>query len=226
MSSDTYSREELARIFARAAELEADASPALPLRDSFSLSDAKAIAAEAGIAPELIERAAWDVRIAAESRRSGVVARRVETDFPTTLSKHRAAQVLAAVRSSIEEQGISESSPAGLSWRSEDGTLLMTVHETSGSTRLKVTSSAWRAVTGSGVLGVIAAFVAANVLEPLTMEVFFGSIAGGVAVGSALTTAAIARMRRRTARLLEAASGAMLAPESRDGDSDGSGYRV
>lgn len=220
MPSDTYSREEVAEIFARATELEARTIAALPPGHSYSLAEAKAFAVEAGIDPELIERAAWDVRIAAASRRTGIVARRVETDFPTTLSQYGAARVLAAVRSSVEEQGISEASAAGLSWQSKDGTLLMTAHETAGLTRLKIASSAWRGVSASALLGVVAGMVAADLMAPVTMEVFFGSAAVGVTVGTALMTAAIAKARRQSVRIFEAASDALRTSERPTRDAD------
>lgn len=217
MRTEAYSRDQLERIFARATELQVDALPAVPSRDAYSLAELKAIAAEAGIDPALIERAAREIAVAEESTTTGVVSRHVEVSFPGTLSEARARRVLAAVRSSLRQQGTGEVSPSGFSWMSDGRTLLMTAYDEDGETRLRVSSNAWPGVSIGGLLGLVAAWITAGVLEPLTMGVFFGSIAAGLGITTALGAAAVAKARRQAASVLAAASRTMMDPDSGSG---------
>jgi hypothetical protein len=203
--SETYSRDELERIFARATELEADPIASLPSRDTYSLAELRAIALDAGIDPDLVERAAREVA-SPESRANGILSREVELSLPTTLSEARALRALSAVRSSVRQQGTGETSPSGFSWTSDDKTVLITAHDEGGHTRLKVSSRASLALVSSSLFGVVAGWITAGMLEPITMGVFFGSISVGIGVTAALTSAAVGKARRQARSVLAAAS--------------------
>lgn len=214
MRTEAYSRDQLERIFARATEMEVDALPPVPTRDAYSLADLKAIAAEAGIDPDLIERAAREIAATGESTSRGLVSRHVDVSFPGTLSEDRARRVLAAVRSSLRQQGTGEVSSSGFSWTSDGRTLLMTAHDELGKTHLRVSSNAWPSVSVAALLGLLAAWTTAGMLGTITMVGFFASVAAGLGVTATLVTAAMAKARRQTASALAAAARTLLGPEA------------
>ena len=91
-----------------------------------SLVEIKAIGAEVGIDPELIERAARFVprhrpKSVVEHLTGGPLRHSVDAKFPVTLTADSATQLLSAVRAETGKQGQGQADAAGMSWHSEPG---------------------------------------------------------------------------------------------------------
>lgn len=213
----TYSRDDFDRIFARAAELEVNSLPSVPSRDEYTLSEMKAIAVQAGINPDLIERATREIAVSGERTPKGFISRQIEVSFPVRLSEDRALRVLSAVRSAVRQQGDGEVSLSGFSWTSDDQTLLLTAHDEGDRTRVNVSSTAARAVSFAVILGGLAGWVTAGSFEPMTEGAFFGGVAVGIGVTAAMASAAVGKARRQIASVLTAASRTMTEPETDGG---------
>lgn len=110
-----------------------------------SLAEIKAIGAEVGIDPALIERAA---RLVPRDRPKSVVERlmggplrhSVDAQFPVTLNPDSATHLLSAVRAETGKQGQGQADAAGMSWHSEPGMnrLSLTAHSDRDGTTVRV----------------------------------------------------------------------------------------
>lgn len=123
-----YSDEEFALILRKAAELaEPVAAAQGHSPDGLTLAEMKAAAAQAGIDPALVERAARLFRTNATAAPS-FMARLMgggarlggEGHFPIVLDEAGAARLLSAVRIVVGRSGDGHSGPTGMTWRSSD----------------------------------------------------------------------------------------------------------
>ena len=122
-----YSDEEFALILRKAAELAEPADPSRHSSEGLTLAEMKASAAQAGIDPALVERAARLVTTSARpapsffERLFGGRARYTdEAHFPIVLDEATVAQLMSAIRIGVGRPGEGHSSALGLTWRSSD----------------------------------------------------------------------------------------------------------
>ena len=233
----TYSDQEFALILGKAAELarspEAVGTPVTGL----SLSEMKAIAAEVGLAPALVERASLLLprpggASLGERLLGGPLSFRFEGRFGSTLDEHRAAHLLSVVRAEAEERGTGEAGPADMSWTSagEGSQLLVTAHAEGDGTRVRVVVDrrAGLALTATfSLLGTLAVGVMGAVafktfgIDSLGLQLSFltATVTGGLAAGRALWVSTSRSLREKAGRLMETVSRALTEESGGPGSS-------
>src|SRR4051812_41974515 len=126
MSDDPriYSDEEFALILRKAAELASRAEAPASSSAGLTLTEMKAAAAQVGLDPALVERAA---RLLAARATASPLERLIggplrydhKVRFPIKLDENRAARLLSAVRISASQPGAGHSSSMGMTWHAE-----------------------------------------------------------------------------------------------------------
>ena len=187
----------------------------------FSLGEMKAIAAEAGLDPILVERAAHliplDSRVSLLERvLGGPVKYRLDAYFTANLTDHRTAHLLSAVRASAEQQGEGQADSSGMSWHSvgEGSQILVTAHAEGEGTRVRVVADRRGAfaITGTftllGALAVAIAVVAAGEIGALQsaavgLSLIAGGIAGTLVLGRAVWASTARRIRAKVDGLMD-----------------------
>jgi hypothetical protein len=119
-----YSDEEFGLILRKAAELASRAESSAAASGGLTLAEMKAAAAQAGLDPALVERAARMLVPAAttsplERLTGGPLRHTLDTRFPIKLDEHRAALLLSAVRINAGvagSQDVGHSSSMGMTW--------------------------------------------------------------------------------------------------------------
>ena len=111
----------------------------------FSLEEMKAVAAEVGLDPILVERAARQIPADSNVSRlerviGGPVKHRLDVHFATKLTEGRADHLLSAVRAAVEQQGVGKANPSGVSWNSigEGSQIFLTAHTEGEGTRVRI----------------------------------------------------------------------------------------
>lgn len=210
MSEDkkVYSREDFALILRRAAEL-ASASEVSPKRPAdLSLDDMKAIAAEAGLDPALIERAAYVIPSESGGSLLGRMLgrQRLSASFPSPLTQERTAHVLSVIKADTEWM-FGEATASGLFWGK--GGLSVTMHNEAGVSRAQVTWNPTLALVIAGILG-----LSSVMLVVVNGSDTFGTFIGSIVVGSGValgTWAAFARRaKKRVGALMDTICRAMV----------------
>ncbi len=120
----TYSDEEFALILRKAAEMASPADLPAPAGDGLTLAEMEAAAAQAGLDPTLVRRAAKlvDHQVAPsplERMIGGPLRHQLEDHLPVTLDDTRSARLLSAVRISHGVAGhrdAGHSSAMGMTW--------------------------------------------------------------------------------------------------------------
>jgi len=195
----------------------------------------KAIAAEAGLDPVLVERAARLMPAGPSESRlervlGGPLKHRLDAHYATMLTEERSAHLLSAVRAAVEKQGEGEANASGMSWHSvgEGSQILATAHAEGPGTRVRVT------VDRSGGLVILAmstliGSLAVGVLTVVSLEavefgsfiggwsIFGGGVAGVLAVGRAAWVRTTRRVREQMNVLMDTISRS-LAESGRDSD--------
>lgn len=190
--------------------------------DGLSLADMKEIAAEAGLDPALVEKAARHVepRYTATGLERVVgapVKIRMGAEFDTPLTLERADRLLALVRAAAEQQGEGSANGSGLTWHSvgEGTQMLVTIHEADGRTELRVVADrtgALAIVSTFGILGSLGASVAVLLagelsgiqLHPLIgVGVMAGAAGGVLATARAVWKATSAQVTARVSSLMD-----------------------
>lgn len=187
----------------------------------FSLGEMKAIAAEAGLDPVLVERAArlipLDSRVSLLERvLGGPVKYRLDAHFSANLTDHRTAHLLSAVRASVEQQGEGQADSSGMSWHSvgEGSQILVTAHAEGEGTRVRVVADRRGAfaITGTftllGALAVAIAVLAAGEIGALEsggvgLSLLAGGITGTLALGRAVWASTARRIRAKVDGLMD-----------------------
>ena len=158
----------------------------------------KEIAAEAGLDPALVEKAA---RLLPESgpatgleRIAGAPLKiRMGGEFDAPLTLERAEALLALVRASAERQGEGEATGSGVTWHSvgEGTQLLVSIHSEGERTHLRVVADRSGALVLTGVMSLLGSLAAGIVVlvagemsgiqaHPLVGIGLIGGAAGGV----------------------------------------------
>lgn len=243
MSDDrrTYSEREFAVILSRASEL-ASGSPEAERHGAFSLEEMKAIAAEVGIDPALIERAARLVPAeadpsAVEKLLGGPIFLRRDAGFDTSMTEERSTRLLSAVRAIAEAQGEGDANAAGMSWNSvgEGSQLFLTAHSDGDGTRVRVTIDRRGGLVITGMLSLlgglgasVAVLAASTVLDigsgAAVAASIGGVMAGAVAIGRAFWTSTGRSLRVKADQLMDTATRLLQEGEhpgvDRDTDTD------
>ncbi len=221
-----YSDEEFALILRKAAELGRAPGASGDVRGDLTLSDMKAIAAEAGLDPALVARAARLVEVddAGGSRLERVIGAptriRMDAEFDLVLDPERAQQVLAVIRAAAGRQGEGEVSGSAVAWHSvgEGTQYLATVHTEGDTTKLRVTGDRRGALAitalfsglgsiATGIAVLVAGEVSGVQLSPAIALGLIGGAAGSVlAGGRAVWKASTRGVRERVAHLVESVS--------------------
>lgn len=187
----------------------------------FSLEEMKAIAAEVGLDPVLVERAARLTPADASQSRfarvlGGPVKYRFGGHFETKLTDETAAHLLAVVRAAAEQQGEGEASASGVSWHSvgEGSQLLVSAHAEGEGTRVRIVADRRASlaihVTFStlGALAVgIVILVGGEVAEVQSLSLGLAMMGGGAAsvfaLGRAVWKSTSRGIRERALALME-----------------------
>ena len=138
-----YTDDEVALILREAAQ-SADAPAGLrEVTSGLSLDQIKAAAAEAGLDPSHVERAA--LRLAQRQPPSllervlgGPRRHRDAIHLPIAMNEKTSARLLSAVRSAAEVPGEGQSDASGFAWNASLGGLSVTAHEDAQGTRVQV----------------------------------------------------------------------------------------
>ncbi len=208
----------------------------------FSLDEMKAVAAEVGLDPALVERAARLVPMEADQSRlerilGGPVKYRLEADFDRGLSDESAAHLLSAVRAAVEQQGEGQADSSGMSWHSvgEGSQVLVTAHADGDRTRVRLVvdrSGPLVAVATFTLLGTLAVAIATivgfEVLElqsqVLGWSVLVGGVLGSLALGRRVWASTARKFRGQLDGLMDTVSRSLAAPseesESRRASAD------
>lgn len=209
-----YSREEFAEILERAEDFERRAEVALGSQPGFSLTQMREIAAEAGIDPDAVERAAHLLSPKAlgrpiEHTTGGVLRQRIQASFPVALTAEGSAKLLAVIRASSGHPGSGEVTVTGLSWWANQGDMHVEVHANENSTLVQVSVDRSRMLIVPGLVGTVTAWILASLLEVASAGVFFGSVAVGLGVAGAILGLLINKGRKRTETLMGSIARAM-----------------
>ena len=218
-----YTEREFALILAKASELARSSDGTERPSGGFSMEEMKVIAAEAGLDPSLVERAARltpgdPTGSPLERLLGGPVKYRLGGHFATSLTDERAARLLDVVRAAAEQQGEGQASSSGISWHSvgEGSQILVSAHAEGGGTRVRimVDRRAGLMITGTfSVLGSLAlgvlVLVAGEALEfrlPLGLALMGGGMASVLALGRAVWTSTSRGIRKRVDALMDTVS--------------------
>lgn len=227
MTERRFDEDQFAEILRRAAEMQVR----LPARtgeaphpDSdavtgMSLAEIRSIAAEVGIDPELVSRAA--VAVADDSQATGGLGRRwmLENSSAGQLTEEDKVRLVRAIRDATGSHGESDMAGAALEWKSQsgDGTVvLVTAEPFDGRTELRVSVDASVPAVGSHVFPAIAGAIVGVAVGGSVDPGPVGGIAllastGGVGLGvghlmwKRIRSNAVARSRK----LLAAAASAL-----------------
>lgn len=197
---------------------------------ALSLAEIKAIGAEVGIDPGLIERAAGLVprdrsKTVVERVMGGPLRHRVEAEFPVSLTEESATHLLSAVRAETEKQGEGQADAAGMSWYSEPGPsrVSVTAHSDEDVTTVRIGVDRTAAVIPFVILVLIAVvgwfFVAMEDVQSLgDLLEWLVLAAGGLAISRAAWAHWTRAIEARTTALLDVVGRSLADPESEPGD--------
>ena len=207
MSDDdrSYTDEEFALILKKATELASDANASVESAGDLSIDDMKSIAAEAGLDPSLIERAARMVPPqAGESlpRRlfGRLFRRRISLLFPTRLTRARSDHLLSAIRAATDQQGVGEATSSGLIWRGLSAAV--TAHNKDNESRVQISVDLISPAFLAQSFGVMAGWITFETLGP-------GSFLVGLLVALGTWVPLARRNQKRMDALMETITGAM-----------------
>jgi len=214
LSDRIYSREEFAEILERAEDLERRAEVALGSQPGFSLAQMREIAAEAGIDPDAVERAAHLLPPKAPERpiehtSGGVFRQRIQVSYPVALGDEGLAKLLAVIQASSGHPGSGNVTVSGLSWWANQGDMHVDVHANNDSTLVEVSVDRSRLLFTPVLLGTVTAWLLASFLEVANVGVVVGSVAAGLGVSGAMLRAFINRATKRTDSLMSSIARAM-----------------
>lgn len=217
-ASKRYTEREFSLILSKAAELAGASNSVGRIEDGLTLREITSIAAEAGLDPDSIARAARLVDEGQPSVLHQIMggAMRVQRgfDLPGELTNERAQQILSAARRTIQTHGVGEANASGVSWSARaPGHVFVSAHGEAGETRVQVTVDRRAAIILPILLGGVGA------VATLYMAVAAGDsgflnpylvLAGGWGSTAALAWSAVRRIAGKTratvARLIEAIS--------------------
>lgn len=232
MSDDqrVYSDEEFARILRKATDMASRAEQLSPSSTGLTLTEMKVAAAEAGLDPTLIERAALLlVNTANASLIERLIGGPLQHDhaahFPAILDEAMAAQLLSAIRVRAGLAGghdVGHSGPMGMTWHDGGQTeaLGVTAHtETDGTTVSVVvdrrgTLTAVAAMSGLGMFVTFLSAVFALYPESAVLGYvgFFAGVGGTLAAARGYWASSTRKVRERIGVVMEAINSTFAQP--------------
>ena len=209
-----YSREEFAEILERAEDLERRAEVALGSQPGFSLAQMREIAAEAGIDPDAVERAAHLLPPRAPDRpiehaTGGVLRHRIQASYPVALTDEGLEKLLAVIRASSGHPGSGNVTVSGLTWWANQGDMHVDVHAHKDSTLVEVSVDRSRLLIAPALLGTTTAWLLASFLDVANLGVVVVSVAAGIGVAGGMLRAFVNRAKKRTDSLMSSIARAM-----------------
>lgn len=209
-----YSEKDFRRILKKAEELAEESDGTAEPETLLSLGDMKVAAAEAGLDPALVERAAHLIPAGSGGTVAGRLLRamgwrRLVAAFPTPLTQQRATQILSVLRGSAGREGKGEATPYGLVWQTERGRFIVAMHNEGRGSRVEVSADPSRWLALSGWLGILGGSVMIGTVEPSTAVGFIGGVAIGLCVALGAWATITHRARKRADSLLDAVKHAM-----------------
>jgi hypothetical protein len=196
-------------ILAKAAELSTQPSKEDDPQRELSLAEMKAIASEAGLDPELIERAAHllpGVRGSVPMGRifGGPLSAQVDLYVPVLLSHEAAQRLLSIVRATLMTQGRGEVAGATMSFSSwESGRkVFISAHPDGDGTRLRIVVDNRSRLVRPIIIG-LAGLITLNLALPAAVEVGtpwapYVALGGGTAIIAGLMWRSIRKSVQRT----------------------------
>lgn len=196
-----------------------------------SLEEIKAIGAEVGIDPALIERAARLIprrrsKTVFERLIGGPLRHRIDVQFPTALTQDGATHLLSAVRAETDKQGQGQADAAGMSWHSEPAAsrVSVTAHADHDGTKVRLAVDRTAMFLPFAIMALMAMvfwlFVVAEEVESLGDVFLYLAIpGGGLAIARALWASSTRAIEERTNALLHAVSRS-IAESSPDSDDE------
>lgn len=191
-----YSDEEFAVILHRASELAGAGSSEQVSGGGLSLREIQAVAAEAGIDPAAIERAARGLPqerapTGVERALGGPVRYSRDFTVPGRFTGDVAARVLTAIRSSASQHGEGEASASGVTWSTEGepSRTFVAVRPQASGARVQVDVDRTGGLLLTGFLNLVAGFVTAGIVgaivDPASAVVGAAILGGGLTAGLA-----------------------------------------
>ena len=216
-----YSDTEFVLILRKAAELAGPEESLGHASDGLTLAEIQAAAAEVGIDPALIERAARLLPASSPESRlerltGGPVRHEREIHLPVELDEAKAARMLAAVQMTAGEPGTGQSSALGMVWhaRQEMEALSVTAQPEQGGTSVTVrvnrldTMAPMLVMGLMGLIGTATAGYAlgSQVAAELGAAAAVAGVGGILGVGRAYWAASTRRVRQRISGIMDAIS--------------------
>ena len=217
----------------------ADSGELASTADGFSIEEIKAAAAEVGLDPRLVERAANLVPRAAkpsmvERLLGGSVRHRREAHFTRRLDEEGTARLLSAIRAAAEQAGEGHSDSTGLTWHStgEANPFQVSAHIDQDGTTVRLVADRRSALTGTALATSAATFSLAFALvllfeavelqsQVLGWSTLGGTMLGTLALGRAVWSSMSRRVQGRLDRLLEVVHRSVEAEDSGKDDLSG-----
>lgn len=234
-----YSDEEFALILRQASELATRAEPSGTSSGGLTLAEMQAVAAQVGIDPALVERAARMVAVKAAAspldRLMGGPLRHAEVArFPVRLDADAAARLLSAVRISAVVAGgkdVGHSSPLGITWHDggEMEALGVTARSDAEGTAVSVTldrsgTLAFVAMA-SGITMLLSLLFAGSALYPEDPALGIGGAIAGVggtlAIARGYWASSTRRARERIRGAMDAIGDTLARPKPEGDAPDG-----
>lgn len=225
-----YSDEEFALILRKAADLANTSDAAAHATDGLTLAEMKAAAAQAGLDPALIERAAYLVTVSAkatplETVVGGPLRHAHVLRIPVALSEHQAAQLVSAVRIRAGLAGardVGHADAMGMTWHdgNELDSLRVTAQPEDGGSVVTIDVDRRGAlvlvVMFSGITMFLATLFSIFGLYPdspaLGIGGFVASIGGTLAAARAYWAASTRTIRERIAGVVDVAGRTLSRP--------------
>lgn len=201
MSDRRFSDDEVARIFAKATEVQREQSASLSRSEGMSLEELQAIGREAGISPEMVAQAARLVDQPPPPKPPTVlgitigVARTVELD--RKLTDEEWDQLVVLLRETFEARGKVEAQGSFRQWTNSNLQILLEPTARGHRVRFKTTRGDARGLVSAGVSMVavssLLAFIGAITPTVDGPQFIAGLVPVGI-IGTALTISGLARL--------------------------------
>jgi hypothetical protein len=220
-----YTEREFSLILSKAAEAAGSPNSVDRIEGGLTLNEITSIAAEAGLDPDSIARAA--LLIPDEGRPSvlrvvigGALRVRREFDLPGELTKERAERILNSARRTMETHGVGVADSSGVSWStSKAGYVFVSAHGEAATTRVQVTVDRRPVLILAfllGSLGVVATLYTAVAAGDGGFANPYLVLAGGTGITAAGVWSVVRRVAGKTRETLERLVDTIREPRDRE----------
>lgn len=223
MAERRFSEEEFALVLRRATELQVRApgqGQVVDRAQGITMEEMKAIAAEVGISPELVEQAALALQRTGGSPGDPQAVKFVlAASAPGRLSDEDRMRIIQAIRDASLAHGEARETPTGVEWSSAKGETTqvnVSVYTLEGRNEVRVsvdrTASAVLTHLFPGLGGFLAGVATASTLEPSAVvggAILVGGVGAGLTLARAIWRFNSRRIRERARAILEAATAAL-----------------